>query len=119
MVNAIDNYGDFKNAIVDINKFLNDMNKGGKKINKIKGGGKGSLKLDNFILNSLPILKGGYKEYKKKKTGGAEQDFNIFADTKTNNDLYNSYVSPTFNISDLKFKSYDYPPIISPQRDLF
>jgi hypothetical protein len=117
MVNAIDNYADFKNGIVDMKTLTSYMNKGGKN-NLKKGGGNGSLRLDNFILNSLPILKGGYKEYKTKKIGG-EQTFNIFADTKTNNDLYNSYVSPTFNISDLKFKSYDYPAVLTPQRDLF
>jgi hypothetical protein len=118
MVNAIDNYADFKNGIIDMKTLTSYMNKGGKKINNFKGGGGGSLRLDNFILNSLPILKGGYKEYKTKKVGG-EQPFNIFADSKTNNDLYNSYVSPTFSMPDMKFKTYDYPAVLTPQRDLF
>ena len=133
MVSAIDSYSDFKDATVNIKTVISDMNKGGKlkenflnNLYKNKGGGGEILKLDDLIKNALPVLKGGYKKHKEQKikNGGGCDDifelpYNIFSDKASNNDLYNTYVRPTYNTSDMSFKSYDYPQSLTPQRDIF
>jgi len=106
---AIDNYKAFNNFKVNMSLFNQSYNKNNRNKSLLFGGSSANknINMDQFLNILLPKLKGGYNDYKNNIHGGSDdtRSFNFIRDVMSPQSTFTN----TNVLSDMKFRSFNYP----------